>query len=63
MVAVGGGKFGDITFEDIQSLLSRNKSLRTAVIRMLAQRHSAELIKAFKIVPSVTAAKKTARKG
>lgn len=63
MVAVGGGKFGNITFEDIQSLLSRNKSLRTAVIRMLAQQHSADLIKAFKIVPSVTAAKKTTRKG
>jgi hypothetical protein len=62
MVAIGTGKFNDITFEDIRTLLARNTNLRKAVIRLLAQEHSADLIKAVKIVPSVTAAKKSARK-
>lgn len=62
VVAAGGGKLGDITFEDIRAVLARNKNLRTAVIRLLAQKHSADLVKAVKIVPSVAAAKKTARK-
>lgn len=62
VVEAGGGKLGNITFEDIRDILARNKNLRVAVIRLLAEEHSADLIKAVKIVPSVTAKKKTTRK-
>lgn len=61
VVAAGGTKLGDITFEDIRSLLSRNRNLRGAVIRLLAQKHSGELIRAVKIVPNVAAGKKAGK--
>lgn len=57
VVASGGTKLSELTFEDIRSVLSKNRNLRSAVIRLLAEKHTRELLRVVKIVPAVAAVK------